>query len=106
LEAYMLATPTVGLLPSARFLLPRANREKRRRSLERAALRRYRSKVLHGGVPRMSRGLSRDGAQQTNFGVFPRLFIANRLLRTVERLPGRSDLQRRRLSSPREPRTR
>jgi hypothetical protein len=35
----MLATPTAGLLPSARLLLPRAIRDKRE-SLRRAALRR------------------------------------------------------------------
>jgi hypothetical protein len=46
----MLATPTAGLLPSARLLLPRAIRG-RRGSQEWAALRRYRSKVLHVGVP-------------------------------------------------------
>ena len=47
----MLATPTAGLLPSARLLLPRAIREIGAEAWN-AALRRHRSKVPHRGVPR------------------------------------------------------
>ena len=47
----MLATPTAGLLPSARLLLPRAIREIGAEAWN-AALQLHRSKVPHGGVPR------------------------------------------------------
>jgi hypothetical protein len=47
----MLATPTAGLLPSARLLLPRAIREAGAGASHGPPLRRHRSKVLHVGVP-------------------------------------------------------